>query len=339
MATFAQFDLSKTKMHNIKEPTASVEDVEEVRALENACLLLRRKGDMSDEAASRILDLLAKTPMSYTFWNYRRDFLSSRRSTDNELVLLIREHHITTKALEKNPKIYPVWEHRRFVFNRLLTLVDDPDMAAKLKEEERYFIAIKLNEDPRNFHVWNYQRNVFGCVDLSFLYTLLNKDCSNHSALHQLALELHKMHSERSNTNANSNIAIFDHEMQKCIDFLRLSLLLDPNSESLWQFLVKIVDLLTSEALQEFVEHIISSLEQDGCTFHVPDKIPNTSATGQIREVYVRPPASYLLLASEGHIKVDSDRCRRYAEYCIFHDAFREKMYDMLLQRIVCNSK
>lgn len=322
-------------MHNVKEPTTSAEGVEETRALESACLLLRRKGDMSDEAASQVLDLLSKTPMSYTLWNYRRDFLVAHQSADNELVLLIREHHITTKALEKNPKIYPVWDHRLFVFKRLLALADDPEMATKLKKEEHHFITIKLNEDPRNFHVWNYQRNIFGHVDTSFLYSLLNKDCSNHSALHQLALELHRMHLEKSNTD-NSN-SMFDSEIQKCLEFLRLSLLLDPNSESLWQFLIKIVDVLSPEVLQELIEYVISSLEEDGCSFTLSDKIPDKSTASQIREVYVRPLASYLLLASEGHIKASVDKCKLYAEYCTFHDSFREKMYDRLLQTIILN--
>ncbi|EFO65520.1 Rab geranylgeranyltransferase [Giardia lamblia P15] len=334
MATLAQFDLSKTKMHNIKDPTASIEGVEEVRALEDACLLLRRKGDMSDEAASQVLNLLTKTPMSYTFWNYRRDFLSSHQSADNELVLLVREHHITTQALEKNPKIYPVWEHRKFVFNRLLALADDPEMVTKLKKEEHCFIATKLSEDPRNFHAWNYQRNLFDHVDLSFLYTLLNKDCSNHSALHQLALELHKIGLEKSDVGN----AMFDYEVQRCLDFLRLSLLLDPNSESLWQFLIKIADILSPEVLQELIEYVILSLEQDGCSFLPLHNPVDTSSTNQIKDVYIRPPASYLLLASEGHIKGDIDKCKRYAEYCLFYDTFRKEIYNMLLQTIIHNS-
>eukprot|EP00701_Giardia_intestinalis_P004068 XP_001707892.1 Rab geranylgeranyltransferase [Giardia lamblia ATCC 50803] len=334
MATSAQFDLSKTKMHNIKDPTASAEGVEEVRALEDACLLLRRKGDMSNEAATQVLNLLAKIPLSYTFWNYRRDFLSSHQSADNELTLLVREHHITAKALEKNPKIYPVWEHRAFVFHRLLALADDPEMVEKLKKEEHYFIAAKLSEDPRNFHVWNYQRNLFDRVDLSFLYALLNKDCSNHSALHQLALELHKMRSEAS----DAGNTMFDHEVQRCLDFLRLSLLLDPNSESLWQFLIKMVDILPPEVLQELVEYVILSLEQDGCSFLPPHKQLDAPSANQIKDVYIRPPASYLLLASEDHIKGDIDKCKAYAEYCLFHDTFRKEMYNMLLQTIVHNS-
>lgn len=326
-------------MHNVKEPTTSAKDVAEVRALEDACLLLRRKGDLSDEAASQVLDLLSKTPMSYTFWNYRRDFLSSRRSADNEIVLLLREHHIITKALEKNPKIYPVWDHRLFVFKRLLALTDDQEMVTKIQEEERHFIAVKLTEDFRNFHVWNYQRNIFDRIDTSFLYDLLNKDCSNHSALHQLALELHKMHLEHVDADSgnHSNKSIFDTEIQKCIDFLRLSLLLDPNSESLWQFLIKVIDLLSPEALQELVDYIISSLEEDGCSFTLSSKESYKYTEDQIKEVYVRPPASYLLLVSEGYIKASLDKCRGYAEYCTFHDSFREKMYDMLLQTIISN--
>ncbi|TNJ27178.1 Protein geranylgeranyltransferase/Protein farnesyltransferase [Giardia muris] len=294
-------------LHNVSTRKEDREKVLELQEKERRCLQLWATRTFDEEADRLTLEVLTLNPFISTVWMHRRGILGGHKGTEEELSSLVRELHITTRALEYNAKIYSVWDHRRFVIETLIGLGDD-GYKKQLLHEERTFVLATLRRDSRNFHAWNHLRLLNIDMGLDTLYQLLDEDFTNHSALHQLYLELSK------------DLA---PNLHRALTFVRNCLMLSPDTESLWQFLLKL-----SKNLPDFptlVEEILHDLEEDGCTF---------TCTDGMHDSYVRPPAMCLLLAAKDLLSLDSERLDQYVRLCTARDGMRTGLYRLLFHRI-----
>lgn len=82
---------------------------------------------------------------------------SATTTSSMMLSLLETELPLTQAALQRNPKAYGAWMHRKWV----LSSVKPPPLVL---EQELALTTQFLSLDERNFHCWNYRRFVVGCL-------------------------------------------------------------------------------------------------------------------------------------------------------------------------------
>lgn len=70
-----------------------------------------------------------------------------------------QELALTQSCLMKQPKSYPVWHHRLWIVTRLM---DNPDLQGELD-----LCSEALNYDSRNFHSWNYRKEIVKLAKIS----------------------------------------------------------------------------------------------------------------------------------------------------------------------------
>ena len=75
---------------------------------------------------------------------------------------LREEWSLTQSCLERNPKAYAVWFHRKWCV--LESLKRTPSDSDHLLQKELELTKLFLQYDERNFHCWNYRRFLVGCL-------------------------------------------------------------------------------------------------------------------------------------------------------------------------------
>ncbi|KAG7358012.1 protein prenyltransferase alpha subunit repeat-containing protein [Nitzschia inconspicua] len=128
---------------------------------------------------SMTLKLLEKAllvnPDPLNLWNHRREVLLTMMSNDDnndpsennkihsdkydKISVLETERGLTQAALQRNPKSYGAWFHRKWILQTIKPVV----VEAFLKEELA-LTTLFLSLDERNFHCWNYRRFVVACM-------------------------------------------------------------------------------------------------------------------------------------------------------------------------------
>uniref|UniRef100_A0A915PI17 Geranylgeranyl transferase type-2 subunit alpha n=1 Tax=Setaria digitata TaxID=48799 RepID=A0A915PI17_9BILA len=188
----------------------------------------RMKGELDEEMLCLTASLLEKNPDIYSFWNIRRkviDLLSkklleeiddkSTKMRDNILrseilltevclkvfclfdilhdpemygnkvllnpLILFSEISLYIFCVKTNCKSYCAWFHRFWCFKQLI----EPDIAEELATCEKF-----LKLDGRNFHCWDYRREIaklgiyVAKEELNFSDRLINANFSNYSSWH-----------------------------------------------------------------------------------------------------------------------------------------------------------
>jgi len=95
--------------------------------------------------------LLLVNPDPLVLWNTRRTLLLEDIDITTELSL-------TAKCLERNPKAYGAWFHRKWCLCKFLHNNDD------VLKKELELCELFLLKDERNFHCWNYRRFIVGLL-------------------------------------------------------------------------------------------------------------------------------------------------------------------------------
>jgi geranylgeranyl transferase type-2 subunit alpha len=115
--------------------------------------------------------LLLVNPDPSYLWNARRELITfTQLSTELEL---------TKAALQRKPKAYAAWYHRKWCvrYFALQTHNDNTDSSTSTSttcsaqlvlEQELHLCSELLNADERNFHCWNYRRFVVGAMASQF---------------------------------------------------------------------------------------------------------------------------------------------------------------------------
>ena len=126
------------------------------------------------DVTATTLALLGKAllvnPDPMNLWNHRRELIiqeqeqqsSSATDTETDVAttgakILERERALTMTALQRNPKAYGAWFHRKWILERLRP-------STKILQEELGLTSTFLSADERNFHCWNYRRFIVACL-------------------------------------------------------------------------------------------------------------------------------------------------------------------------------
>lgn len=129
------------------------------------------------ELTSKALDLLAS---HYTTWHYRFDIVKHLG-----LDLFAELDWCEEVALD-NEKNYQIWNYRQLIVSAILAL---PNAARFDPHRENPVMAVMLDLDPKNHHVWAYRKwlvercDRFGDADeMAYVEAHLARDVRNNSA-------------------------------------------------------------------------------------------------------------------------------------------------------------
>ncbi|KZV64464.1 cytochrome P450 [Peniophora sp. CONT] len=176
------------------------------QALSEDILSRKREGDYSQEAFDLTTRMLSTGPVPnpefYTVWNYRRHILlkglfpQSEPKAINEL--LTDELALTFAALKKHPKVYWIWNHRRWCLENIPAggeggEGDEQGWRTAHWGRELLIVEKMLEADARNFHAWDYRRYVLAGMpvkrsdasELAYTTRKIEASFSNFSAWHQ----------------------------------------------------------------------------------------------------------------------------------------------------------
>jgi len=115
--------------------------------------------------------LLAVNPDPIYLWNQRRELLlNSSLPNDGNDNFLEQEQVLTQTALQRNPKAYGAWFHRKWAIrhhlndNQHQALSDSNSNSKQILQAELGLCGELLMLDERNFHCWNYRRFIVGIM-------------------------------------------------------------------------------------------------------------------------------------------------------------------------------
>ena len=147
-------------------------------------LLHRRHTDTNDDDDGNIsnatntketLDIIANmltvNPDPLQLWNHRREILlgtvsaTSQSEEKGHISFLPQEQQLTQSALQRNPKAYGAWFHRKWSIRyHLLHFSKFREENQKLLKGELGLCEEFLMLDERNFHCWHYRRFVVAAL-------------------------------------------------------------------------------------------------------------------------------------------------------------------------------
>ncbi|VIO88477.1 Protein prenyltransferase alpha subunit repeat containing protein [Brugia malayi] len=214
----------------------------------------RMKGELDEEMLLLTASLLEKNPDIYTFWNIRRQVInllsmklseeSDEENTKRKDRIFLSELLLTEASLKSslpstlgyfhifcikaNSKSYCAWFYRLWCFKQL----SNPDIAEELAACEKF-----LKLDGRNFHCWDYRREIarFGShsaeEELKFSDRLINANFSNYSSWHYRSSLLPSLFPDTENQLTVDKPTLYN-EYRK----LENAFFTDPEDQSAWIF-------------------------------------------------------------------------------------------------------
>lgn len=146
---------------------------------------------------------------------------------------------MTKLALKTHPKVYWIWNHRRWCLENIPENPDgDPSVWQRAAwTGELQTIEKILDYDPRNFHAWNYRRYVLASSDiqtspnqeLAYTARKIEANFSNFSAWHQ-----------RSKVFLTIWEGVSEQERRRTkddeFDFVKQGMYTDPADQSVWLY-------------------------------------------------------------------------------------------------------
>ncbi|MBW0511563.1 hypothetical protein O181_051278 [Austropuccinia psidii MF-1] len=230
-------DDSATDPEAIAEEKARLEEYK----LLNGALLNRHALQQYSENDSLPLSaaVLKLNPEHVTAWSFRRHCLLALRfkagKDDQQFEQALKgELPITLASFERNPKAYPIWEHRKWVLGHLSLA----DWNAELKLLERF-----LKIDGRNFHAWDYRRYIISKLkqqapssslnteELNFSARQIESNFSNFSAWHYRSKLLEPELTQSIDQEENQQRRLIEE-----LEWVRGALWIDPNDQSAWLY-------------------------------------------------------------------------------------------------------
>merc|ERR1711862_298062 len=172
-----------------------------------------KKDERSERAFKLTKDALSLNAATYTVWQYRRVLVKELK------VDLKEELRYVTQQINKHPKNYQVWHHRKVIVEWLGD-----------SSEELDFVASILKQDAKNYHAWQHRQWVLSYFslwenELNYVSRLLAEDFRNNSAWNQRYFVI-------SNTSKLTE-EVITREIQYTLGIIRKA----PNNESAWSYL------------------------------------------------------------------------------------------------------
>lgn len=118
------------------------------------------------EALKLTEKLLYVNPDPLYLWNNRREHLLKTFSASVPLTFWEEEQILTQTALQRNPKAYGAWFHRKWALRHYLChgVRFEEELCLELLKTELCLCKDFLMLDERNFHCWNYRRFIVGLM-------------------------------------------------------------------------------------------------------------------------------------------------------------------------------
>lgn len=191
----AEKEAAKNKVLKYKQlATLALQQRREAKAQQGDATITTRKG--LEEALTLSAQLLRVNPDVYTLWNHRKEVIAASPVVRHELEeeeedvgeataaaapstsFLEAELGLIAECIQKNPKSYGAWHHRRWLLEHAFpcsraassssspSSVTAPPSPASTQprqllptlDNELALCAQFLDLDERNFHCWNYRR-------------------------------------------------------------------------------------------------------------------------------------------------------------------------------------
>ncbi|KAJ9060033.1 Rab geranylgeranyltransferase [Entomophthora muscae] len=193
--------------------------VTEYRKISDDYEAKRSKKEFDEEMLDITYRLLLLNPDYYSAWNDRRRALEATEASDFK-----SELELAKTALKLRPKTYWIWNHRLWTLSKMNQL--------EAWVGELQLTDYLLNLDPRNFHGWDYRRQVIRQLlshgqpaeatlqtELAFTKTKIAQHFSNGSAWHY-----------RSTLIATLGL----NDLEKELELVRTAFYTDPDDQSAW---------------------------------------------------------------------------------------------------------
>ncbi|CAG9535830.1 unnamed protein product [Cercopithifilaria johnstoni] len=246
--------VATTEEQRIKKEKEKAEKLKVYCKLRNQVVEKRMKDELDEEMLFLTASLLEKNPEVYTFWNIRRRVInllleklsegSNEENIDKKNNIFSSEMQLTEACLKTNPKSYCVWFHRFWCFKQL----PNPNIAEELTACEKF-----LDIDGRNFHCWDYRREVakFGAhsaeEELKFSDRLINANFSNYSSWHYRSYLLPSLFPDAEKQLVINREALYNEYRKMscsiialakfhCFKKLENAFFTDPEDQSAWIF-------------------------------------------------------------------------------------------------------
>jgi geranylgeranyl transferase type-2 subunit alpha len=264
---FINYQHSVKKVKNSAEQLARKKRIEagqirEYRHLVEQYLQWRKDDKYDLDALELTTQLLSLNPEWYSVWNYRREIFIRGLFVDKPETkqdLLTRDLRFLEGCLRESPKVYWIWNHRKWC------LENSPDPAWT---RELGLVSKMLELDPRNFHGWHYRRYIVSHIEMAtntsmveaeFNYTTtkINANFSNFSAWHNRA-KLIPLHLKDDSPEKRRQF------LKKELEYVTQALYTDPDDQSAWlyhQWLVSTDDVVVDLSSEERVRIIGEELE------------------------------------------------------------------------------
>ncbi|KAI9446673.1 rab-protein geranylgeranyltransferase [Lactarius indigo] len=212
-------------------------------------ILSRKKNkDWSKETFGLTTQLLSThpdviNPEFYTIWNYRRNVLLNGifpESSPHEIhELLDDDLAMTTKLLKLHPKVYWIWNHRRWCLEHIPEGPISADAQAwrlSTWERELFIVEKMLEADSRNFLAWDYRRYVVASMptrrsdkaELAYTTKKIEANFSNFSAWHQRTKVISSLWASGDIDRASS--------LQKEFELVQNAMFTLPEDQSAWLY-------------------------------------------------------------------------------------------------------
>jgi len=153
--------------------------------------------------------------------------------------LLANELAMTMEALREHPKVYWIWNHRRWCLEQIPDgpMIDgEPSLQWRRAIWKRELAVVEklLDADARNFIAWGYRRYVLASIpdqrplttELAYTTRKISASFSNFSAWHQRS----KVYSSLWNTGQLDS----DTSREEEFDLVHNALFTDPDDQSAW---------------------------------------------------------------------------------------------------------
>ncbi|KAF9052708.1 hypothetical protein BJ165DRAFT_1442192 [Panaeolus papilionaceus] len=257
------------------------------------------------------------------------DGLFVGRTAEDVKNMLVDELAVTMSALKANPKVYWIWNQRRWCLENIpLGPEEEDESGGKVTGtvwqqgawDKEIFVAEKmLDADPRNFHAWDYRRYCLSQMpnpraetqELQYTYRKIAGSLSNFSAWHQRSKVLGSLWSQGKLNEAKSREQEFD--------LVRNAMYTDPDNQGVWMYHRWLVGTDGSRSLLEREIGAIQELLEDQCD----SKWCMESIVHYKRMIVFK-------YANEEDVGVLSQECREMLSRLIELDPARRRRYESL---------
>ncbi|KAI5954731.1 BET4 [Candida theae] len=260
-----QHEVKRVHLNESQKHQKYVKDepkIKHYRDLTSHIFQLRDLQTYNDESFNATTSLLQLNPEFYTIWNYRREIIENAYGSNHAQLtqILNDELKFVMAQLRKFPKVYWIWNHRRWCLFKLVDL-KQVNWGFEFKT-----VGKMLELDQRNFHGWQYRRFVVENLELEklksdqgddevlrlnldeFDYTTakISIDFSNFSAWHNRTKLIPKIY-ELAKQNPSSAAAI-DHPslhlfqsplsiLNNDLELIKTGIYMSPEDNSVWSYL------------------------------------------------------------------------------------------------------